>query len=206
VKSITTRYVRWLTIVAALWLILVAFPSVPSVRAWLAAPLVVQNTHARGDACYVLAGGGALGERLDAAADLVQMGRVPLILLMRDDSRGQYRFTAQASWSRTQWATDYLAWRGVPKERIVLLPPVEGALGTLAEARSVARHLPKQVKSLVVVSSAPHMRRTVLAFRRSLPAHVGIVPYAATGFENSFELYHPVWLEYLKLLVYLVIA
>ncbi|ABL00052.1 YdcF family protein [Pelobacter propionicus] len=205
-KSITTRYVRWLFIVAALWLILVAFPSVPSVRAWLAAPLVVQNMHARGDACYVLAGGGALWERLDAAADLVQMGRVPLILLMRDDSRGQYRFTARTSWSRTQWAVDYLAWRGVPKERIVLLSPVEGALGTLAEARAVARHLSKQVKSLVLVSSAPHMRRTVLAFRRSLPSAVGVIPYAATSLENSFELYHPIWLEYLKLLVYLVIA
>lgn len=205
-KSIHTRYVRWLTIAATLWLLLVALPSVPLVRAWLAAPLAVHNEQARADACYVLAGGASLWERLDAAADLVQMGRVPLILLMRDDSRGQYRFTARASWSRTQWAVDYLAWRGVPKERIVLLAPVEGVLGTLAEARAVARHLPGQAKRLVLVSSAPHMRRTVLAFRRSLPSAVGVIPYAATSLENSFELYHPLWLEYLKLLVYLAVA
>lgn len=205
-KAIATRSIGWVAIAVALWLLLVAFPSVPSVRAWLAAPLVVQNTHARGDACYVLAGGGSLRERLDAAADLVQMGRVPLILLMRDDRRGQYSFKAKTSWTGSQWATDYLAWRGVPKEWIVLLPQVDGLFGTLVEARAVAKPLPKNVKSLVVVSSAPHMRRVVLAFKRSLPADVSVVPYAATSMENSFELHHPIWLEYLKLLVYYLVA
>ena len=50
------------------------------------------------------------------------------------------------------------------------------------------------------------MRRSVLAFRRSLPADVRIVPYAATTFENSYEMYHPIWVEYFKLLVYYAIA
>lgn len=86
------------------------------------------------------------------------------------------------------------------------MPRSVGLCGTLTEARAVARQLPKHVKTLVVVSSAPHMRRTLLAFRRSVPAHVRVVPYAATTYVNSYELYHPIWLEYVKLLVYYVIA
>lgn len=195
-----------LATLAVFWLVIVVLSSSPPVRKILSAPLVVHEENARGDACYVLAGGGSLRERLDAAADLVQMHRVPVILLMRDDRRGQYSFKANSSWTGTQWATDYLAWRGVPKDRIVLLPWVDGLFGTLAEARTVAKSLPKNVTTLVVISSAPHMCRSVLAFRRSLPDGTKVIPYAATTMENSFELYHPIWLEYLKLLVYSLVA
>jgi uncharacterized SAM-binding protein YcdF (DUF218 family) len=176
------------------------------VRSWLAAPLVIHEENARGDCCYVLAGGGALWERLDAAADLVQMGRVDSVILMRDDTIGQFSFKADASWTRTQWAADYLAWRGIAADRIQWIPQTDGFLGTLTEARTVAKRLPKSVKTLVVVSSPPHMRRSVLAFTRSLPSHVRVVPYAATSFETSYEMHHPIWLEYLKLLLYFMIA
>jgi hypothetical protein len=50
------------------------------------------------------------------------------------------------------------------------------------------------------------MRRSVLAFERSLPQGVPVQPYAATTMINSYELHHPIWLEYLKLMVYYVIA
>lgn len=176
------------------------------IRYFCSLPLVVHEQNAKGDLCYVLAGGGALWERLDAAADLVQMGRVPRVLLMRDDTPGQYSFRAKASWTRTQWAIDYLRWRGIPNDRIVLLPQAEGVLGTLSEARVVAKNLPEHAKILVVVSSAPHMRRAVLAFRRSLPPDVRVSPYAATTFKNSYEQYHPLWIEYLKLIVYSVVS
>lgn len=186
--------------------ILIVTSSVPLVRSFFATPLVVHADSAQGDACYVLAGGGSLKERLDAAADLVQMGRVSRILLMQDKMRGPYSFKAKTSWTRTQWATDYLAWRGISADRIGWIPQTDKMFGTLKEARAVAKNLPKGVKTLVVVSSAPHMRRSVLAFKRSLPADVNVVPYAATTFENSYEMHHPIWLEYLKLLVYYVIA
>lgn len=75
--------------VASIFLfVFVMLPSFPKVRNILAVPLVVHEQSAHGDACYVLAGGEALWERLDAVADLVQMGRVTSILLMRDDMRG----------------------------------------------------------------------------------------------------------------------
>ena len=185
---------------------LVVAPSFTFVRAFLAEPLLVHNGAARGESCYVLAAGGALWERLDAAADLVQMGSVSRILLMQDNTRGQYSFKANRSWTRTQWATDYLAWRGIPGDKLRFIPQTDGLFGTLTEARVVAKNLPKDVKTLVVVSSAPHMRRSLLALRRSLPADVKVVPYAATSFETSTEMFFPIWIEYLKLLVYYLIA
>ena len=205
-KQRVSRYVPWLILPATLWGMFVVLPTFPIVRNWLAAPLVLNVTNARGDICYVLAGGGAITERLDAASDLIQMGQVPTILLMRNDKQGAYNFKDNNSWTGTRWLLDYLAWRGVPNHRITLLKEAHGLFGTLAEARNVAKQLPKNVKSLVVVSSAPHMRRTVLAFRRSLPVDIKVIPYAATTFENSYEMYHPIWLEYLKLLVYYVVA
>ena len=178
--------------------------SIPQVRAILAAPLVIHEANTRGDACYVLAGGGALWERLDAAADLVQMGRVPHIYIMRDNNRGPYSFKAGRSWTRAEWIVDYLSWRGISPNRITWIPVTEQPFGTLAEARSFAQRLPKNLKTLVVVSSAPHMRRSILAFRRSLPPGVQVVPYAATGFKQSYEMHHPILIEYLKLLLYSV--
>ena len=187
-------------------LLVILLTSIPRVRCLLAAPLVVSDPAAKGDACYVLAGGRSIWERLDAAADLVQMGRVSRVLLMQDGATGQYSFKSNSSWTKSQWMADYLAWRGVPKEKIIWLPHREGRFGTLTEARTVALHLPKDLKSLVLVSSAPHMRRSMLAFRRSLPAGITVIPYMATEFINSYEMYHPIWLEYVKLFVYYVVA
>ena len=187
-------------------LIFVITPSFPIARKLLAAPLIVHNAAARGDACYIMAGGGSLWERLDAGADLFQMGRVSLLIVMKDDSRGAYRFAAHSSWTRTQWAADYLAWRGIPPDRVRWIDQTFGQFGTLSEARSVAKNLPVHSKKLVVVSSAPHMRRVALAFTRSLPKQIQITTYAATEFENSYERHHPIWVEYGKLLLYYLIA
>lgn len=187
-------------------LFFVILSSIPKVRMIMSAPLVTHSDDARGDICYVLAGGGAIWERLDAAADLVQMGRVPQITLMEDNTRGQYCFKANTIWTKKQWMTDYLARRGISPEKISWIPQTVGTFGTLNEAKTVAKNLQKNVKALVVVSSAPHMRRSVLAFRSTLPSNVSVVPYAATLYENSYEMHHPIWIEYLKLLVYFVIA
>ena len=189
-----------------LFLTIIVLPSFPRVRMILASPLVVHDPNACGNACYVLAGGGSIWERLDAAADLVQMGRVSRIFLMQDNTRGPYSFKANSSWTRTKWSADYLAWRGVPAEKVRWISQAEGMFGTLTEARTVAKNLPQDVKALVVVSSAPHMRRSVLAFRRSLPTDVQVVPYAATEFATSYEMHHPIWIEYLKLLVYYLVS
>ncbi len=188
------------------WLMFVMLSTSVSVRNWLAAPLVVHDPNAQGEACYVLAGGSSRWERLATGANLLQMGRVSTLLIMRDESTGPYNLKAHASWTITQWMLDYLAWRGTPESKVTLLPQADGFFGTLSEARNVAKLLPPDVKTLVVVSSAPHMRRAVLAFRRSLPANVKVVAYAATSFETSSEMYRSLLVEYVKLLIYYVVA
>ena len=150
------------------WVVFVGVPSIPVVRRVLAAPLVVSDPLARGDACYVLASGDALLERLAAAADLYSMHRVPTIIFQRSDEASSYNFVAGASWTQTDWALDFLTHRGVPRDKIVVVAAAQGLLGTLAEARNIKRALPAGVRTLVVVSSAPHMRRSMLAFRRIL--------------------------------------
>jgi uncharacterized SAM-binding protein YcdF (DUF218 family) len=197
---------RWLVITALGWVVFVGLPTIPAVRVLLAGPLAVNEPDARGDACYVLAGGFALTERLAAASDLFHMGRVSRIVLQRNEEQGPYNFIAKASWTGTQWALDFLQHRGVPTDRILLVSPAVGTLGTLAEARNIRNSLPTEVRTLVLVTSAPHMRRSMLAFRRVLPPQVNLIPYAATDMSSSAEYYAPLWLEYLKLAVYAVVA
>ncbi|MBJ6749838.1 YdcF family protein [Geomonas anaerohicana] len=187
-------------------LFFVVIPSFPRVRAVLAAPLCVTDAAAVGDACYVLAGGESVWERLNAAADLMHLGRVPCIYLMDDPSRDQYNVPEGRSWSRGKWYAGYLVWRGVPQERIRFVPKAAGFFGTRTEAANLASSLPPGVRRVVIVSSAPHMRRALLAFRRALPAAVAVTPYAATELASSQELYYPLWIEYLKLVVYSMIA
>jgi uncharacterized SAM-binding protein YcdF (DUF218 family) len=197
---------RW-TIAVALSLGLLVAASVSPVRRVLSAPLIVSDGSASGDAAYVLADGSALWERLYAAADLYLMKRVPLIIVMRDDSKSAFSFTAQASWTVTQWSLDFLQWRGVPRDKVLVFDSrAITRLGTLNEARSLATALPTNVARLVLVTSPVHTRRSVLAFTRSFRARIAIVPYAATTVDQSTEFYSPLWLEYLKLLTYTIVA
>lgn len=188
-------------------LLLALGSSAGPVRRLLTAPLVVSEASAAGDAAYVLSGGLALRERIDAAADLYLMQRVPLIILMRDEAIGAYSFRAGTNWTGTEWALDWLRWRGVPDEAVRVVDSQHTSrFGTLDEARSLARTLPGGVRRLVLVSSPPHMRRSLLAFSRSFPSGVVLTPYAATAIETSAEYYNPLWLEYGKLLVYGLVA
>lgn len=198
----------------ALALTLLAFfafgvaPGMTSVRHALSAPLVVHDEDARGDAAYVMAGGLASEERLRAAADLFHMGRVPRIYLLRDDNRSYYSFTARRSMARTEWMLSYLSWLGVPRDGVTLIDDDFSArFGSLHEADLVRARLPPDVRRLVVVTSPVHTRRSGLAFRRRLgPGGVDIVTYAAVDWSLSAEAFAPLWLEYLKLAVYIVIA
>jgi len=183
-------------------------PGVTAVRHLLSAPLIVHDPDARGDAAYVMQGGLASEERLRAAADLFHMGRVPSIYLLRDDNRSYYSFSERRSMTRTEWMLSYLRWLGVPRDRVVLIDDdPSAALGSLHEADLARARLPKDVRRLVVVTSPVHTRRSGLTFRRRLgPSGVAIATYAAIDWSLSAEAFAPLWLEYLKLAVYLVVA
>jgi uncharacterized SAM-binding protein YcdF (DUF218 family) len=194
-------------ILVGAWVVFVALPSFGPVRQILAWPLVVDDADASGDAAYVLAGGNSLLERLPAAVRLYHAGRVPLLLLQRDDrSTGPDPATGEPR-SAGDWAVAYLEWRGVPRDRIrVIEPAPPSALGTLSEGRNVAARLPDTIRRLVIVTSAAHTRRALLAFRRRLPREVTVTVRAASPFADSLEMHGPLWIEYAKLCVYYVIA
>jgi uncharacterized SAM-binding protein YcdF (DUF218 family) len=198
------RFVR-AGIVAAIAALLLAVPYVRPVRDALAAPLVVSDDDARGDVAYVMSAGAALYERLRDASDLYHMGRIPRILLMDVPRDYGTFYPAGRNWTATEWAVGYLEWLGVPRDRVIVLPAARGWLGSLQEARLVAAHL-DGARRVVVVTSAPHTRRSLLAFRRTLPPDVEVTVHAATSFDDTEEYFRPLLLEYVKLLVYEIAA
>ncbi len=197
---------KWFLMIALGWVVFVAVPTIPAVRIFLALPLVVEDPDAHGDACYILAGNNAFRERLGAAAYLYNSGHIPRIIFMRDDTPSTYNFVIKEHWTRTQWALDFLTYRGVPRDRIQVIDRVSGIFGTLREARNLKRFLPPDLKRLVLISSAAHMRRCMLAFRRVLPSEIVMVSCPASSYSSSYEYYYPLWIEYLKLAVYAVVA
>jgi uncharacterized SAM-binding protein YcdF (DUF218 family) len=200
------RFITSWRLCIALNVVLIA-SAIPPVRVWLTKPLVVGSESVNGDAAYVLAGGAAFRERLAAAADLVLMHRVPRILLMRQTEPGAFSFKANRNWTATEWAVDYLQWRGVPADAIQLFDDRKlSSMGTLDEARTLAATLPEGVNRLVLVTSPAHTRRSVLAFTRSLPKRVAVLSYPAIEIRQSTEFYNPLSVEYLKLLVYSIVA
>lgn len=201
------RFVRPLGLTLAAFLVFAVAPGITAVRHVISTPLIVHDEEARGDAAYVMAGGLASEERLRAAADLVHMGRVPRLYLMRDDGRSYYSFTERRSLSHTEWMVGYLGWLGVPPDRITLVADHGGSrLGSLHEADLMRQALPSDVRRLVVVTSPVHTRRSGLAFRRRLGPGVAVTTYAAIDVALSAEAFAPLWLEYLKLAVYTVVA
>jgi DUF218 domain len=201
------RFARPLALALGAFLVFGVAPGITSVRHAMSAPLIVHDPDARGDAAYVMAGGLASEERLRAAADLFHMGRVPRVYLLRDDGRSYYSFTERRSLSHTEWMVGYLGWLGVPRDRITLVADQGGSrLGSLHEADLMRQALPPEVRRLVVVTSPAHTRRSGLAFRRRLGPDVAVTTHAAIDVALSAEAFAPLWLEYLKLAVYTVVA
>tara|TARA_R110002049_G_scaffold285698_3_gene466872 strand:+ start:15890 stop:16537 length:648 start_codon:yes stop_codon:yes gene_type:complete len=196
---------------ASLFIVAVAMIVVPTsfkpVRTVLAYPLFVNEPNAEGDAAYVMADGYAFWKRLRAASDLFNMGRVPTIYLLIEDDRVGYDFVGKQSETRTQRGVRYLKWHGVPESAIKFIT-VDGtpAFGSLSEARAFAELSLPDLSSVVVVTSAPHTRRSKLCFQRSLPDDVRVQSYAASDLASSTELYEPIWIEYIKLVVYYFVA
>lgn len=206
-RSRAWRRARPLAFSLAAFLVFGVAPGLTPVRHALSAPLIVHDPDARGDAVYIMAGGLTSEERLHAAADLFHMGRVPRLILMRDDGRSSYSFTARRSQTRTEWMVGYLGWLGVPSDRITLIADAAGSrLGSLREADLVRQALPPEVDRLVIVTSPVHTRRSGLAFRRRLGPGVAVTTYSAIDWALSAEAFAPLWLEYLKLAVYSVVA
>jgi len=201
------KFLGWTGIFLFFWMLFIFLPSFPAIRDILAKPLIVSNKNASGDAAYVLAGGYAFRERLLAASDLYHMNRIEKIILLKNEKKSSYHFLTSENFTLTEWWLDYLKWLGVPLNKILVLnPDKEGFFGTLNEVKCLNKHLDNKLRKIVMITSAPHTRRSLLAFNRVFKNKIQIIPYAASQYKGSIEMYEPLWLEYLKLIVYYLIA
>ncbi|EMI16542.1 hypothetical protein RMSM_06553 [Rhodopirellula maiorica SM1] len=200
------KWRRRCLLLAAAWGLSSILLSFSMVRGIVAMPLYVHDADASGEAAYVMADGYAYWERLRAASDLYHMNRVKRIMILDERDNGGFNFVRRSSDTRVQRAIDYLVLHGVPAEKVTKIPAeVEPALGSLSESRAVAR-LEPDLGSLVVVTSAPHTRRSRLCFERSMPEDVEVQVYAASGPSESSEVDAPIWIEYVKLVIYYFVA
>lgn len=207
ISNSRSQFLRIGFILVSCWGLMVALPSIKEVRAWILLPLYVHDEEAAGDLAYVMADGSAYWERLRAASDLYHMHRVPMIYLLDQPTPAGYNFVSKRSESVTERAIAYLETFGVPKDAIRTVAAQENALmGSLSEAEAVQRLLPKNIGQIVVVTSAPHTRRSQMCFQRSLSANVQVKMYSATIPVHSDELYAPLSHEYFKLFVYYFLA
>ena len=205
-KNINRVWRRRFWMLATLWIASTFLLSSSTVRGFLIWPLYVSDAEASGEVAYVMADGPAVWERLRAASDLYHWGRVKRIVLLEEVQMAGYNFVRQQSDTRVQREIDYLELHGVSPEKIDTIPQIDNAaMGSLSEARQFAKFMPN-VKSVVVVTSAPHTRRSKLCFVRSLPVEVSVSSYAASVPAQSDEIRSPIWWEYEKLIVYWVSA
>jgi uncharacterized SAM-binding protein YcdF (DUF218 family) len=130
------------------------------------------------DAIAVLSGAAAYKERTRHAAELFKAGRARRIVLTNDNYKGGYSQAEERNPFYYELETAELVRLGVPKDRIdVVLEPVDG---TFAETKVLLRHAESNgLKSILVVTSAYHSRRTWWTFRKVFKGSslvVGIEP------------------------------
>ena len=204
--SLVAKWKRRCIFVALAWISSVLLLSIPAVRGVIIQPLYLHHADAAGDAAYVMADGHAYWERLRAASKLYNQNRVSKILILHEIDSAGFNYRRKQVDVRVQRAIDHLELFGVPNNDVGTIPTnTSTPFGSLSEARGLKEHYP-ELKRLVVVTSAPHTRRSYLCFKRTLPESVDVQVYSASRPAHSAELSAPIWLEYTKLLVYYFIA
>ncbi|MDA9778873.1 YdcF family protein [Rubripirellula sp.] len=205
-RQATSRYLRKTIFILICALLLCFLSSFRQPRTWFAHPLYMHEPSAKAPVAYVMSGGPASFERLLAASDLYHSKQILKVAILEETQHSTYNYAKHQSENRTERCIAYLEMRGVPREKIMIVPEFPlSRFGSLREARCVARQLPNE-ESLVVITSAAHTRRTYLAFKRSMPQNTHVMVHAASSLLDSDEIFSPIWLEYAKLLTYFLIA
>ena len=181
--------------------------------AWLGAKaLIVSVPLERADAIVILSGSSTLAERTQHAARLYSENRAPKILLTNDNQQGGWWSAEQRNPFFYEIATRELTRLGVPVENIEVIPtPVAS---TSDEALIIGEYVKTHdVRSILIVTSAYHSRRTLWMFQNALwdtdtrigmdPVETGVqTPQPATWWAHRRG-WQLVFVEYLKLINYL---
>jgi uncharacterized SAM-binding protein YcdF (DUF218 family) len=208
-----SRRVHRFTVVRAAFIVIVVL-AVWVVLAWGAASfLIVQAELPLADALVVLSSGSTYIERTNRAAQLWQEGRGTMIVVMNDGLQGGWSQSEQRTPFYFERAIGELRRQGVAAESIRLLPDVVPG-GTYGEAVHVRQYVRTHgLRSVLVVTSAYHSRRTLWTFQRVFDGSgvaVGVAP-AAPGQQTppraTWWLYPSGWRivlgEYVKGIYYL---
>ncbi len=201
-----TRWRRRFWWLGSLTLVFLVASSFATVRGWMIVPLCVHDEQAAGEVAYVMADGPATWERLRAVADLYHMHRIERIVLLNEQRSAGYNFVRHSSDTRLQREIDFLAMLGVPVKiiRAIDADPNDW-LSSRGEAEGLYRELP-HLQRLVVVTSPPHTRRSLLCFDRTFSQRTKVTVYAAALPSESVETHLPIWIEYVKLVVYWLVV
>lgn len=125
--------------------------------------LVIEPTLQRADALVLMAGSPA--ERVPVLVRLYQEGVAPRILLTNDGVLGAWSTEHQRNLYHVEWAEVELLKRQIPQAAIVKL--AFSASGTIHDALHTRDHVLADggIRSLVVVTSDYHTRRTLWTFK-----------------------------------------
>ena len=149
----------------------------------LARFLVVEKKLHRADAMVVLAGSAAYIERTHTAAFIYKQGAAYKIFLTNDGEQAGWSQQEQKTPSFVELAKRELIAEGVPEGAIEILAPKVS--GTIKEAELLGElAAANRWKSLLIVTSAYHTRRSLRTFERAFAnngvnTNVGIIPAVA---------------------------
>ncbi|KJS03111.1 MAG: hypothetical protein VR65_02385 [Desulfobulbaceae bacterium BRH_c16a] len=138
--------------------------------------LIIDKQVPHVEALVVMAG--SMPERLPAAARLFQEGISRKILLTNDGILGAWSEEKQRNLYRVEWAEFCLTKMQVPEEAVVKL--AYSSSGSIYDAmNSRTEILDKGIKSIIIVTSDYHTRRSLWCFERVLrdhPVTIGVYP------------------------------
>jgi uncharacterized SAM-binding protein YcdF (DUF218 family) len=145
---------------------------------FLAKNLIVEKPLEKADAILVLAGAHTYPERTQKAAELFRNGVAPKIFLTDDGEQAGWSNAEQRNPPFVELARNSLIADGVAAENIEILEPQ--VAGTIYEARILAEKAKSaNLKSVLIVTSAYHTRRSFATFQKILkennqPVELGI--------------------------------
>ena len=181
------------------------------VAPWLATRLIVERPLEKADAIIVLSGSYLYKERTRKGAELYNRGVAPRIFITNDGERGGWMKNEQTNVPYLELEKRELVGAGVPAEAITVLNEI--VTGTDEEAKELSKNLdPYSIKSVVVVTSAYHSRRSLWTFDRILAGRDVTVGLEHAGMTDRTPNPNYWWLqlrgwqfvagEYVKSLVY----
>ena len=146
----------------------------------LAESLIVEKPLERVDAILILSGSSTYLERTQKAAEIYKTGTAPKIFLTDDGSRGGWDKQERRNPFFAERARWELIKHGVPEEAIETLPGVvEGTQDEAILAEKLLRE--RNLRSVLLVTSPYHTRRTLSTFETLLHKNIGAVEIGITS-------------------------